>query len=288
MRVLRSWRFGIGAAFALCVGAALAADPATPTYPECPPNKKPTAQDLEGAKGAHKAATQFYDRGEYDKAARYWQDALGFDCTANDLLLNIANAYEKGGNLPAAVATLYAYQKRTGPNPVLQERIHNLEARMAPPDAGPATTATAPPPVPDAGAPLVPTAVPTALPPVVGQRPYGNTPWIVVGGGGALAIVGAILLPLGYNAISSASAQCNAQRKCGSNQSAVNQGNTGRTEAGAGWGLLGVGVAAAAGGLGWQLAGNKPQAAAQQSDKRGMWLAPAGPGQVGVSAGGSF
>jgi len=49
MGVLRSWRFGIGAAIALCVGAAFAADPAVSTFPECPPNKKPTPQDLEGA-----------------------------------------------------------------------------------------------------------------------------------------------------------------------------------------------------------------------------------------------
>lgn len=284
MGVLRSWRFGIGAALALCVGAALAAEPAVPTFPECPPNKKPTPQDLEGAKGAHKAATQFYERGDYDKAVRYWNDALGFDCTASDLLLNIANAYEKEGDLRAAVATLYAYQKRTGLNPVLQERIHNLENRI--PDAG--ATSTASPPAPDAGAALVPTAVPTSTAPPEGARPYGNTPWFVVGGGGALAIVGAILLPVGYGAISSATAKCNDKRMC-TDQSAVDQGNTGRTEAGAGWGLFGIGVAAAAGGLAWQFTANKPHAAGgPQPGKTGMWVAPAGPGQVGFSAGGSF
>ena len=125
MRLLRTWGLGLGAAGALsvafCVSATVALGQAPVAYPECV--KKPTPADTEGAKGAHKAASQFYDRAEYDKAIRYWNDAYSFDCTANDLLVNIANAYEKLGDVPATVATLEAYLKRTGPNQTLELKV---------------------------------------------------------------------------------------------------------------------------------------------------------------------
>src|SRR4029078_504190 len=110
MRVHRYWRIGLGAAALLSVGVALG-QPATP-YPECPKDKKATAADVEGAKGAHKAATQFYDRGDYDRAIQYWRAAYSFDCTAHALLINTANAYEKKGNKPAAIATLEPFLAR--------------------------------------------------------------------------------------------------------------------------------------------------------------------------------
>ena len=72
MRLLRLWRIGLGASIALSVSLAFATDPVS-LYPEC--TRKPTSADLDGAKGAHKAASQFYDRGDYDKAVRYWSDA---------------------------------------------------------------------------------------------------------------------------------------------------------------------------------------------------------------------
>ncbi len=276
MRVLRFWRLGFGAALALCVGAALAADPAVPTYPEC--NRKPTPEDLEGAKGAHKAATQFYDRGEYDKAIRYWNDALGFDCTANDLLRNIGNAYERKGDLPSTVITLDTYLKRTGPNPTIEEKVKNLKARIAQQaDAGAAPTSTTPTPQPTVTVSVQPTTTATAPPPE-GPRPYGNTPWFVVGGGGALAIIGAILLPVGYGNVSTAAGQCNANHMC-TNQSAIDQGNAGRAEVGAGWALLTLGAAAAAGGLVWQLNFNKPRAPAGRPRRPGCGWPRPGPGR---------
>ncbi|HVY45832.1 MAG TPA: hypothetical protein VHB21_08135, partial [Minicystis sp.] len=85
-------------AFALAAGAARAEGAAD--YPPC--NKpKPSQADLDAAKGAHKAATEFNERGEYDKAIQYWRDAYNFDCTAHALLINIANAYEKKGDKAA-------------------------------------------------------------------------------------------------------------------------------------------------------------------------------------------
>jgi hypothetical protein len=284
MRVLRYRRLGLGAIAlggALGVGAAFA-QPAVPTYPEC--TKKASAQDTEAAKNAHKVATEFYDRGDYDKAIRYWTDSYAFDCSANALLVNIANSYEKKGDRAAAVATLKAYLKRSGPNPTVEEKVKNLEAALAPPveTASAAPSASAPP---SASVPPPPpsASVPPPLP--VGPRPYGNTPWFLVGGGGALAIVGAILVPVGISAVSSANKACPTHVGC--TPSVANEGNGGRSEEGAGWGLLGVGVAAAAGGLIWQLAFNEPKASAPP--KTGVWVMPtAGKGQSGVVAGGSF
>ena len=153
MSVLRYWRLGLAAAVAIGASAAVAAADPTSPFPEC--TKKPTQQDIDGARGAHKAASQFYERGDYEKALRYWKDAFVFDCTANDLMLNIANAQEKMGDRAAAVVTLETYLQRTGANPTLEERVGNLKKSLAP---APSTTALVPvvPPVPP----------PTAAPPV--------------------------------------------------------------------------------------------------------------------------
>ena len=279
MGLLRTWGLGAGAAAAVIVTTAVAVgqSPANVTYPEC--TKKPTHQETEGAKGAHKAASQFYERAEYDKAISYWQDAYKFDCTANDLLLNIANAYEKLGDRAATIATLETYVRRTGPNPNLELKVKNLKALMAPPP--PTATATA-------SATATPSSTPSAPPPG-GVRPYGFTPWILVGGGGALALVGAILLPVGYSAISDAEAICPDHTNC-VNPNAASKGNSGRTQAGVGWGMLSVGLAAAGGGIVWQILFNKAEVKGPAKPARApVWVTPiAGPGTAGVSVGGRF
>lgn len=301
MRLLRTWGLGIGAVAALSVAfcgsatvalgqAPVAVGQAPVSFPECV--KKPTPADVEGAKGAHKAASQFYDRAEYDKAIRYWNDAYSFDCTANDLLVNIANAYEKLGDVPSTVATLETYLKRTGPNQTLELKVQNLRQRMTPTPT--ATVAPAPTAAPTATA--LATAAPTALPPAA-PRPYGNTPWIVVGGGGVVALVGLILMPVGYGAISAAAAKCpsgsDGMHHC-KTAAEVSKGTAGRAEVGAGWTMLSLGIAAVGGGMAWQLLYNKPRPAApgqppQEAPKTGVWVAPvAGPGLGGLSLGGSF
>jgi hypothetical protein len=292
MRVLRYRRLGLGAAVLaglLGVGAALA-QPAGPTFPEC--TKKASKDDTEAAKNAHRVATQFYDRADYDKAIQYWTDSWKFDCSANDLLINIANAYEKKGDRAATVATLEAYLKRTPPNPTLEEKVKNLKALLAPPPPVTATASVAPPPPPTTATVQPPPAVPPD-----GARPYGVKPWFLVGGGGALAIVGAILLPVGLGNVSSANSACPTRTGC--SQSVADQGNSGRTQSGAGGALLGIGLAAAGGGLVWQFGFNKaapagaPPAGAGAAPAPGaahsLWVLPgAGPGVSGVTAGGSF
>lgn len=286
MQVLRYWRLGLCAAIALSGSLAFATDPVGP-YPVC--NRKTSAADQEGAKGTHKAASQFYDRGDYEKAIRYWTDAYGFDCNAHPVLINIANAYEKKGDKASAIVALETYLKRAGADSTIEEKVKNLRSSMQP-----APTASATPSAPPSGSvdgngvplPSASTA-PTAPPPEppTGPRPFGVTPWIVVGGGGALAVVGAILLPIGLGNVSEAEKLC-PNRDCGTNTDAKKQGNTGRTQVGIGAGLVGVGAAAAIGGLAWQLVANKPKPLA---GKTGLQLSPiVGPQGSGLTLSGTF
>jgi hypothetical protein len=255
------WRFGFGAAVLLCAGLAFP-DNTPVTYPQC--TRKPSAADVEGAKGAHRAATQFYDRGEYDRAIQYWRDAYAFDCTAHAVLINIANAYEKKGDKAAAVATLETYlvrDPRAPDAPNIAEKVNNLKNSLQ--QATPTSSATAPPPP-------APTSTPTATPtdtveppPPPPQatsdtsRPFGVLPWVVVGVGGAALVAGVILLPVGLGKVSDAEAVC-PNRKCpAGRESAIDDGNTGRTMASIGTAALIVGGVAVAGGLVWQLGFNR-------------------------------
>jgi hypothetical protein len=292
MRVLRYWRLGPATLVALAavgVGAALA-QPAVPTFPEC--TKKATPQDNEAAKNAHRVATQFYDRGEYEKAIQYWTDAFKFDCSVNDLLINIANSYEKMGDKAATVVTLEEYLKRTGPNPTIQQKIANLKKSMTPPTPSVTASASA---VPTITATPTATATVTTAPTVPsvpeGPRPYGRKPWALVGAGGGLALIGVILLPLGYGNISSADSLCPTRTHCSND--VVSQGNAGRNEVFAGWPLFSTGVGLVVGGLIWQFALNSPRPVPPppgEAKTGRVWVMPSttGRGQSGVVLGGSF
>jgi hypothetical protein len=132
----------------------------------------------------------------------------------------------------------------------------------------PAATA----PVPSATVSAAPTAPPSAPPPPPPplrkpERPYGSAPWIVVGAGAGAALAGVILVPLGLNAISDAEAACGGRTCVKSQGDAASDGNAGRVKVIAGDVVLGVGVAAIAGGLVWQFAMNKPRIMKPQQDE---------------------
>ena len=225
MRLLRFWRVGLSASIALSVSLAFATDPVSP-YAEC--THKPTPADLDGAKGAHKAASQFYDRGDYEKAIRYWTDAYGFDCTAHGVLINISNAYEKQGDKASAVTALETYLKRSGnADPTIEEKVRNLKQSLsAPPPTASASASAAVVPAPKAS------AAPVA--PRPGPKPYGYTPFIVAGGGAGLALIGGILLGVGTSAVSKADVACERGRDKCPNDNIIKTGNTGRIEQGVG------------------------------------------------------
>jgi Tetratricopeptide repeat len=278
-----AWRVGLGVAILLGAGLSLA-QPIT--YPEC--THKPTPADVEGAKGAHKAATQFYEQGNYDRAIQDWRDAYSFDCTAHGVLINIANAYEKKGDKAAAIATLETYVKRdpTSPNiATIQQKIANLKASLATP-----TPSGTVPVVPTAAPSAAPSALPSASasteppPPPASKRPYGITPLIVAGGGVAAALVGVILLPVGAGNISSAEKVCPIRNDC-NDPSAASTGNSGRALEGVGTTFLVLGGLGIGGGLVWEFAFNKP--VAQPKQPAGLTLTPTvGLGSLGLK--GSF
>jgi tetratricopeptide (TPR) repeat protein len=128
----------------LCLGAlslaALAAC-AAPTAPAAAPTPaaapvvvcalRPSPEDVAAAKGAHQAAARFFARADYDAAIRCWRDAYQLDCTAHDLLLNIANALEKKGDRAAALAEIEEYLKAGPATPLVQQRTRRLRQALA-------------------------------------------------------------------------------------------------------------------------------------------------------------
>lgn len=268
-----------GAVLAAAVVGSTLAQGEVPTYPDCA--KKASPDDLRAAKGAHEAASGFYDRADYDRAIRNWRDAYEFDCNAHRLLINIANAYEKKGDREAAVATLEAYLKRVPGDDLIQTRTKNLRDALKPqPSVVPTATPTA---TPSATPTTTPSTSPT-VPPPTGKRPHGSTPLIVAGAGAGVAVVGVILLGVGIGDLASADAAC-PNKQC-RDASAQDQGNRGLALAGVGGAAVAVGGLAAIGGLVWHFGFNKP--APQASARRPFELvAPRltpvlGPGHAGL------
>ncbi|WP_437940813.1 tetratricopeptide repeat protein [Sorangium sp. So ce341] len=288
MRVLRTWLVGLGAGMFLAAGLAVAGDPAI-EYPEC--NRTATPADLEGAKGAHKAATQFYERADYDRAIQYWKDAYRLDCAAHAVLINIANAYEKKGDRAEAVTALETYLARmpdATDAQTIQDKIQNLRNSIRPaptPTASESASAPVPPPT-------LPTASATpslsAEPPPPPQPPYGYAPWVATGAGVVTLLVGGILTSSGFADIGAAEDSCPSRVDC--EPDVADLGNQGRTHATVGGVLLGLGAAGVAGGLIWELGFNQPRpAASSTAPSAGVRLTPvAGPGAAGVGVSGRF
>ena len=242
--------------------------------------------NIEGARGAHKAAKEFFESGAYQRAIRSWGDAYEFDCTKPEVFRNISNAYEKLADKPSALALLELYLEREpNPDPNARTKAQNLlreieaeeEARLK---AAPPATSSGP-------APSSSTAPPVAPPPgsydgPEEERPFGVAPWIVMGAGVALAGGGIPLIIIGQGDIDGAAEVCPDRDQC-DNVAARDQGNQGLTLRGVGIALTATGGAAMIGGLIWQLAGNQPRPVSA------TWIVPvAGDDHVGFVTGGTF
>ena len=241
----------IGASALVFVASLALAQDAAP-FPEC--TKAPAEADVEAAKQSHIIATSRFNLQDWDKAVEFWRQAYGLDCTAHALLVNIANAYEKKGDKRNAVMALETYLVRAKDAPDLvkvNERVIDLKKSMEP---APPVTATA-----TATATATVTAAPTATPPPTGPRPFGNTPLFVAGAGGVLALAGAILVPVGLGPYGDAQAKCPGP-DC--TLAVAASGNAGKATWNAGAAFLGIGAAAAAGGLVWHFVFNQPKPAA--------------------------
>ncbi len=82
-------------------------------YPPCA-GYQPSPTDVEAAKGAHVAATRFYDTGRYQAAIDIWAYAYKLDCTAHGLLINIGRAKERLGRNRTAIDIFALYVERAG------------------------------------------------------------------------------------------------------------------------------------------------------------------------------
>lgn len=256
---------GLIAGGSLIAGMALAQDPPNPFAGEC--NRTATPEEVEGARGAHQAAKQFYERAEYARAIQYWRDVFNFDCNAIGTLLNIANAYERLGDRQNAIFALEVYVKRVPEGTdvsKIQTRIQNLKdlQAQAAASASAAASANAPPP-PSASTPPPP---PSATTPPVMVKPYGTTPWAVVGVGATVTVVGAILFTTGW--IKANPEECTTTddiKYVCTSKTAVEGAKVGQILVPAGKVALGVGGAAMVGGLIWEYLANQP--VAQEPDK---------------------
>jgi hypothetical protein len=289
---MRVWGFVRGAAAIavasapLVAGSTLAwADP-PPDFPPC--SKEPSAADVEGAAGSHRAAKAYYERGEYDKAVQLWRDAYSFDCSKPAVFLNMANAYEKKGDKAAAVAMLETYLSRVPKDSpdvgTINAKVQNLKASLKSDPVVPVTpTATT---APTTG-PAPTSTGPDTLPPPPGARPYGVAPWVVTGVGVAALGAGVVVAIIGNGKVSDAEEKCPNRNKC-RDPTVADDGNTGRSMVTAGIIVAGVGAAAVTGGLIWQLGFNDPAPAAAHL-RRGVRVAPLlSPAQQGVLVTGRF
>ncbi|TKD12047.1 tetratricopeptide repeat protein [Polyangium fumosum] len=302
---------GLVVGVTLATGMAMADGSQNPFAGKC--NRTATDEDVEGAKGAHKAARQFYERGEYARAIQYWRDVFNLDCNAVGTLLNIANAYEKLGDRQNAIFALEAYLERAPDAPdasKIQTRVKNLKdlQQSQVPTASASATVSAPP---------TSSAIRPELPPPPPVKPFGIAPWITVGVGGAALIAGAILLPIGLGNVSGVqkgkdnvgdpsgcfrvSDPATATNPLAPGQvltsggqwfcydkASYDQAVLGQTQTLVGKIALGVGGAAVAGGLVWELLFNKPVPQDEQKSGRVHVTPSVGPGMSGVLVHGSF
>jgi hypothetical protein len=264
----------------LSSAGALAADTKTP-FPPC--TTAPTESDRKAAQGAFAAGQGSFNEADYATAVTYWRDAYRRDCTAHALLLNLGRAYELKSDRSEAVNALETYLLRKPDAPdadQIRRRIDNLKSQMAaaapPPVATAAPITVAPPPV---------TTAPTSPESDKGHGP-GATPFIVVGVGGAIAIVGTALLLTGISKENEVAGKCPTRAGCGS---LADEGNSARTQEKIGGALLGVGGAAIAGGLIWYLVSNKSGTAVAPGPLQRAGVKPLlGRHLLGVSLSASF
>jgi tetratricopeptide (TPR) repeat protein len=232
-------------------------------YPEC--TSKPTDADVEGAQGAFKAGKARYDEGNRERAILYWEDAYRMDCTAHDLLINLATAYELQGNKAQALLALETYLKRVPESKKKEQvsrRIEQLKAQIdaekskAQPVAPAAAPASPGQPAAGQGTAATGAALQTAAPgpgasepPPSGRRPWA--PFILVGAGGVVTLVGGAMLIVSNNDVGDYEDQCGpGGKQCPSAAIAdkANEAIKARDRAG---GVTVVGLAMVGGGLLW-------------------------------------
>jgi hypothetical protein len=248
---LRHWIFAAGTAcVVLTARHAIASETVTArkaAFPTCT-KTQPSEADTDAARQSHEAALKAFDSVRYDEAIRLWTDAYAHDCTRPKIFLNMAQAYERSGDKRGALAMYELYVERN-PSDIpdnLPTRIEGLREAIQKEDDAEAKKHAL-----DAATkePQPQTAETT--------KPLGVAPWIIVGAGAAIAVTGAILLPLGLSSAGDASDQCaDPAARTGCPQDAIDQGESGELMSQLGQGFVYGGVGVAALGLVLELAAN--------------------------------
>jgi tetratricopeptide (TPR) repeat protein len=274
------------AALAVVAGPALAlAEEPTKTYPEC--GREPTDAEVAAAKGAFQAGNASFNEADYARAIDYWEDAYRRDCTANPLLLNLARAYELAGRKRQAVVALETFLARE-PNSAerdqIARRVDVLRKKIADEDAA---ASSAPQAVPLSDGPTDEPGItpgPTDAPGGTQQARRSPWPWVVVGSGGALILLGG----LGYSAGQKKLDEIDASGRCDNpstpeiegrgmcfDNEAVKEGNDARNSMIASGVIAGIGAAAVVGGVIWViLDGRRVASSALAEPPRRMKLTP--------------
>jgi hypothetical protein len=305
---------------ALALGLAVALPLAVPAmaqttsgYPASCEASKVSKADVDRAHTVYLSGKGFLDESNYDKAISYFKDAYSIDCSVHGILPIIATAYERKGDKPSAVQALQEYLKRV-PNAsdreVVERRIKNLQDQIGP--AAPATVPVPPasaapttstPPTPSTTAPPA-TVAPSATtaptvpntPPPNDERGHSVAPWVIVGVGGAAVIAGVVLYGVGSGKVSNAEGVCGSSHTdCPTDpvthqitpagQSAISDGNNGRTLETVGVVVGAVGLGGVAAGLLWHFL----EPTSTSTGGTGTVVSPAvAPGYAGLSVGGQF
>jgi len=263
-------------------------------FPPC--TTTATEADRKAAQGAFAAGQGSFNEADYPTAITYWRDAYRRDCSAHALLLNLGRAYELKGDRYEAINALETYLQRkpdAADADQIRRRIENLKSQIAaaekpaaPPP--PVTSAVPAAPLPVASAPL-PAAAPPPAETTEAKGSRSAVPLVLAGGGGVLAIVGVVVFAGGASKVNEAEDKCPSREGCA--PEIAEEGNAGRKQQTAGGILLGVGVAAAGGGLLWYLLSSPSSDAAPRTAfaLRRPTASPAiGPGYAGISLGASF
>lgn len=291
---------GLAVGATLVAGIALAQEPQNPFAIEC--NRTATPEEVEGARGAHQAAKQFYDRAEYARSIQYWRDVFKFDCNAIGTLINLANAYEKLNDRTNAIFALETYIARlkqadpTTDVSKFEAKVQNLkQLQQAQIDAAAAAAASAAPP-PSASTPPPP---PSATTPPIMVKPYGAGPGVMIGVGAAVLVAGAIMIPVGLGKVSDAQDLCNEKKPGSGNWTCpsttlVDDADTGKNLVVLGKFASVLGGAAIVAGLSWEFVQNKPRPAeptitSRDSGSIRIRISPAiSPGMSGALIHGTF
>src|SRR5258708_5182627 len=151
--------------------------------------------DDENARRHFESGAAYLQQSDNDNALREFQAAYSLSKRA-ELLLNIANVYERMGKPKDAVDTLTKYlaeDPKTPNRTTVETRIANLKKRAESGDTTPPPAASVgAAPVQSAAAPAASSAPPVVEAPKPARSPNRTPAYIALGAGGALA-VGAVI-----------------------------------------------------------------------------------------------